>query len=262
MSHPAPHRPRIALFACQVFEDEIAAYLSEATEVVVREDFEVGLHDQPDRLRERLQAAIDGVDGRGDLSAIVLLYGLCGRGTAGLRAGRHPLVIARGHDCLTHFMGSKERYAAHHAGCPTCYYYTPGWNRARRVPGPDREAALRAEWAERFDEEDVAFLLESEREQWQLHDTATYIDLGTPGAEAEAAYAAECARALGWRFEHLKGDPALLRALLGGHWEDAERFQIVAPGERLVHDATERIFGVERVERVERTDGGADGGTR
>ena len=32
------------------------------------------------------------------------------------------------------FLGSKEAYAAHQRSCPSCYYYTPGWNRARRVP--------------------------------------------------------------------------------------------------------------------------------
>jgi len=72
-------------------------------------------------------------------------------------------------------IGSKEGYSAHQRGCPTCIYYTPGWNRARRVPGPDRLAYIREEFSKQFDEDDVEFLIESENQVWAMHDTATYI---------------------------------------------------------------------------------------
>ena len=90
-----------------------------------------------------LQDNLDDVDARTDIEAVVLAYGLCGRGTVGLRPLRHQLVIPRAHDCITVFMGSKEAYADHQRRCPTCYYYTPGWNRARRVPGPEMMETLR-----------------------------------------------------------------------------------------------------------------------
>jgi Protein of unknown function (DUF1638) len=134
---PAPVTPRIALLYCSVFEDEIAQYTANAEHIIVRRKFDIGLHDRPDSMRVKLQAVVDEFDSRDDISAVVLVYGLCGRGTAGLRAGRHKLVITRAHDCMTLFMGSKERYAAKQAACPNCYFYTPGWNRARRVPGPE-----------------------------------------------------------------------------------------------------------------------------
>ena len=49
-----------------------------------------------------------------------------------------------------------------------------------------------------------------------MHDTATYLDLGTADAPSEADYARQCAEWLGWKFEHLPGDPSLLRDLLWG----------------------------------------------
>lgn len=70
---------------------------------------------------------------------------------------------------------------------------------------------------------------------------------GTDDAEAEAAYARRCADWLGWKFERLRGDPTLLRDLLWGNW-DAGRFQIVEPGQRLIHSPNESILGVEPVE--------------
>jgi hypothetical protein len=231
----------IALLACTVFEREIALLAGNAAHILETRFYEIALHDRPDTLREKLQGEILALDARDDIDAIVLAYGLCGRGTAGLRAGRHPFVLPRAHDCITMFLGSKEQYAAHQRGCPTCYYYTPGWNQARRVPGPGKIAAMHEEFSAQFDEDDVEFLIESEKAAWAMHDTATYIDLGTDNAETEADYAKQCADSLGWKFERIHGDPTLLRDLLEGRWDD-ERFQIIRPGEVLGHSPDERIL--------------------
>ncbi len=241
---PSIMLPNIALLACSVFEREIALLAGNAAHIVETRFYEIALHDRPDTLREKLQGEILSIDARDDIDAIVLAYGLCGRGTGGLRAGRHPFVLPRAHDCITVFLGSKEDYAAHQRGCPTCYYYTPGWNQARRVPGPDRIAAMQEEYTAQFDEDDVEFLIESEKAAWAMHDTATYIDLGTAEADAEADYAKQCADSLGWKYERIHGDPTLLRDLLEGRWDD-ERFQIIRPGEMLGHSPDERILRAE-----------------
>jgi hypothetical protein len=238
--------PKIAILTCSVFEQEIALLAHGAEHIAEERIFEMGLHDWPDQLRVTLQENLDAVDARTDIEAIVLAYGLCGRGTAGLRPLRHKLVIPRAHDCITVFMGSKEAYAKHQRRCPTCYYYTPGWNRGRRVPGPDKDEAARANLAAKFEPDDVCFLIETEREQWALHDTATYLDLGTADAKAEADYARKCADWLGWKFEHLRGNPTLLRDLLWGHW-DSERFQIIEPGMQLGQAPDEMIMRAESV---------------
>jgi hypothetical protein len=233
--------PRIALLYCSVFEDEIALHAAGAKHIVVRQKFDIGLHDRPDTMRMRLQAAVDEFDLRDDIDAVVLVYGLCGRGTAGLRAGRHKLVITRAHDCMTLFLGSKERYATLQAACPNCYFYTPGWNRARRVPGPERLVALREELAKRFDPDEVDYLVENERALWAAHGHAVYLELGTADAVTEQDYARHCAEGLGWTFEHVTGDPALLRDLLWARWDEA-RFQTVEPGHSLMHAVNEAIF--------------------
>ncbi len=244
LSHVDKRAPKIALLACSVFEREIALHGRAAPHIAEVRFFEVGLHERPDLLRATLQENLDKMDARADIEAVALAYGLCGRGTAGLRPLRHKLVIPRAHDCITVFMGSKEAYAQHHRRCPTCYYYTPGWNRERRVPGPERLQALRAELAARFDSEDVEFLIKTEREQWALHDTATYLDLGTDDAKEGADYARKCADWLGWKFEHLPGDPTLLKDLLWGNWDD-KRFQIIEPGMQLGHAPDESILRAE-----------------
>jgi hypothetical protein len=238
--------PRIALLACSVFEREIAHFARDASHIAETRFFEMGLHDRPDQLRATLRQNLEALDARTDIEAVALAYGLCGRGTAGLQPKHHKLVIPRAHDCITIFMGSKEAYAGHQRRCPSCYYYTPGWNRGRRVPGPERLEALKLELAKKFDSEEVEFLLESEREQWGMHDTVSYLDLGTDDAGTEADYARRCARWLGWKFERLQGDSKLLCDLLRGHW-DADRFQVVDPGMSLGHSPDEYIFRAEPV---------------
>ena len=234
----------MVLIACSVFEREIALLADGAEHIVETRFFEMGLHDNPSRMRGILQENLTSLKTRTDIQAVALAYGLCGRGTAGLRPQRHRLVIPRAHDCITVFMGSKERYAEHQWQCPGCYYYTPGWNRNRRVPGPERLEALRAELAKKFDADDVDFLIESERQQWAQHGNAAYLDLGTNDAELEAVYAQRCAEWLGWKFERMQGNSALLRDLLWCNW-DSERFQIVTPGERLGHAPDESILRAE-----------------
>ena len=228
--------PRLALVTCSVFENEISLHSDASTRIVENKILEIGLHDRPDQLRATLQKEIERLDARDDIDAIGLVYGLCGRGTDGLRSGRHPLVIARAHDCITLFLGSKERYATMQAACPGAYFYTPGWNRARRVPGPERLEWLKKDLSARFDPEDVEYLIDVEKQQWADHSQAIYLELGTADAVAEEQYARNCAQWLGWKFEHPVGDASLLRDLLHGHWDDV-RFQVIPRVPRFVSPA-------------------------
>ena len=233
--------PSIALLICDVFEKELALVTAGASHILEQRVFEIALHDRPEIMRGILQQAVTELDQRDDIEAIVLVYGLCGCGVTGLHAARHSLVIPRAHDCRAVFLGSKEEFARRQDACPGCYYYTPGWNLARRVPGPDRLAFLKESLSQRFEPEDVEFLIESEQAMWASYDTAAFIDLGTAEAAREAAYTQACAQELGWKFEHIHGDMALLRDLVWGPW-DAERYQIIPPGQQLGHSPDAAIM--------------------
>ena len=240
MAAQPKNSPPLALVACRVLENEIAVLARDAAHIVRQEFFEMGLHDQPTELRKRLAAAIARAEDDPAVEAAVLVYGLCGLALVDLAAQRCPLLVPRAHDCLTLFLGSKERYAEAMRREPGIYWYAPGWNREKRVPGPDREAKLRTEYTEKFGVEEAEALLEMERETFALHTCATYTDLRLSGDDQHCDYAKQCAQALGWRFEHHAGDATLLHDLLHGPW-DPERFLIVQPGQRIAHAADERI---------------------
>ena len=232
--------PALALIACRVLESEIAALTQGDTHIVRREFLEIGLHDQPTGLRSLLAGAIGRAEDDPAVQQVVLVYGLCGLALTDLAPRRCPLVVARAHDCITLFLGSKERYAAQMRAEPGTYWYSPGWNRARRVPGPERDIMLREEYALKFDAEEVEALIEMERSAFAQHTTAGYTDLGLPGDDENRRYAQQCARSLGWRFQDHAGDATLLRDLLHGPW-DSERFLVVHPGERIAHTADTSI---------------------
>ncbi len=239
----------IAVITCAVLEGELTHLAKSMGHVVHFELLPQGLHNEPHKLRTDLQLAIDRVER--DLPAvraIVLGYGLCSRGTEGVRADRCQLVIARAHDCITLLLGCKKRYAEYVAQFPGTYWYSPGWNRCHTPPGPERYEKLHRKYAEQFGEEDADFLMESEQAWFSSYHRATYVDVGVGVTEKDLDYTRDCARWLKWDYDRQHGDIGLLRDLLEGHW-DAERFLVIPPGKTLRMTADERI--IETAERSE-----------
>ncbi len=198
---------RIAVVLCRVLEDEIAHLARDAPQVVHLEHLPQGLHDDPPRLRVEVQAAIDRVEANTLADVIVLGYGVCSRGTEGLRTSRCRLVMPRAHDCITLLLGSKERYAKYASEHPGTYWYSPGWNRHHLPPGPERHARLLADYRARFGDDNAQYLMETEQHWFHTYDRATWVDLGLTATDADVAYTCRCANWLGWHFDQQKGNP-------------------------------------------------------
>lgn len=221
--------PRTAVLACAVLEEEVRALARERSHLVHFNFLEQGLHNTPDLLRLRLQEAVDRAEARNDIDAIALVYGLCSRGIEGVRARLARLVAPRAHDCITLLLGDRHRYAEEIREHPGTYWYSPGWIHCRGVPGPDRADALREQYRTQFGDENADYLVEVDREGLRAYQRAAYVDLGTSDPAPGIAYTQRCAEWLGWAFERVEGNPALLRDLLDGNWDD-ERFLVLAPG--------------------------------
>ena len=114
---PVPGRlMRLYAIACDVVARPVYLCAARSPHVVDVRLFERGLHNEPKNLRARLQEAID--DAPAGAEAVVLGYGLCGGATAGIVARDVPVVLPRAHDCITLFLGARERYAEEHASGP------------------------------------------------------------------------------------------------------------------------------------------------
>ena len=133
----------LRVIACEVLAREV--YLAAATSphIVDVELVAKGLHETPEDLRAELQRRIDAVEG-GKYDAVILAYGLCGNSTQGLMARSKPVVLVRAHDCITLYLGSRERYRAEFVEHPGTYYYSDDYVERSALSSAGSFAALGA----------------------------------------------------------------------------------------------------------------------
>lgn len=199
----------------------------------------MGLHDLGGDMRSHLQDRIDAADA-GGYDALLLGYGLCGRGTEGLRAGRTPLVMPRAHDCIAILMGSHRRYQAYFQDHPGVYYRSPGWIEFQ-APGQWLQPAdatqrhrlgerrTREELIAQYGEENGNYLFEQFGAYRRRYSGLTYISTGVPSDESSRELARAEAKRDGWAFDEVRGSLALLESMVNGDWDPAN-FLIVPPG--------------------------------
>lgn len=102
---------RLKFICCNVMTRMACLAVAHSVNTVDLQFMPLNLHVEPDKMREFLQKEIDVVDaGPEDYDAIILGFGLCGNGTAGLVSQRFKMVIPRAHDCCTLFMGSTDAF--------------------------------------------------------------------------------------------------------------------------------------------------------
>ena len=230
---------RYKIIACHVLWRELCYYAALSRNIHDFDFLEQGLHDTPDLLRSKLQDAIDAVDG--DYAAVLVGYGLCSNGIEGIVAREIPLVVAKGHDCITYLLGSKERYRRYFNSHPGTYWYTPGWIDTQAQPGRERYERTYRSYVDKYGEDNAQYLMEMEQGWFKEYSNAAYTDLGFGESDHHKEYTRECAEWLGWRHDELQGDPRLVKRLLEGDW-NAEDFLIVEPGQKIVATHDENII--------------------
>jgi hypothetical protein len=233
------------VIACEILFRELCHLAAQTPHLLDLEFLTQGLHDSPRRGRSELQARIDAVPA-GKYDAILVGYGLCGNIISGLTTAHTPLVIPRAHDCITFFLGSKERYQRQCQSSPGSYYYTSGWLECLRRRGqsaspmamqflptpagaPAAPDSVYAGWVQKYGAEEADYL-RSVMGQWaESYSRGVLIDHDfAKGLRLEDPVQALC-RQRGWEFARLDGDLRLLEAWLGGSW-DEQRFLVVRPG--------------------------------
>ena len=231
---PGAHRYYVV--SCHVLWRELCHFAARSRNVFDWHFLEQGLHNTPEILRSRLQAAVDHAPEAAE--AVLIGYGLCSNGIVGITSRDKPLVLMRGHDCITFLLGSKERYREYFDAHPGTYWYSPGWIDTNTQPGKARYERLLRQYAEHYGEENAAFLMEAEQGWFENYNNAAYVDLGFGENAAYQDYTRECAQYLNWQADFLQGDPRLVMALLEGEW-NREDFLVVPPCHQIVpsHDA-------------------------
>jgi len=221
----------LKLIACNVMWRELCHYAASSCNHFDLQFLSWGLHTEPDQLRIEAQRVIDSVPEK-TFDAILLGYGLCSNGLVGIRAHNTPLVIFRGHDCITCFLGSKEKYREYFDRHPGTYWYTPGWIENHPAPGKERYENTYKHYVEKYGEDNAQYLMDMEQDWFRKYTTATYIDMGIGDTGQYETYTQECADWLNWEFDRLDGDPSLIERFVSGRW-NPEDFLIVEPHHRI-----------------------------
>jgi hypothetical protein len=240
---------KLYCLACEVLARPLYLCAAHSPHIVDIQLMQRGLHNQPAQLRAALQAAVDEASAK-SYDAIVMGYGLCGQATAGLMARSKPLIIPRAHDCITLFLGSRDRYQEQFEGYPGTYWYAQdyierddgsGGSLAMGTSIDDDSEKVRAEYVEKYGQDNADYLMEV-MGAWQKHyQRAAYIDLGLGDGAAVETKAHEQSTRRGWSFDRVAGDMVLLRRLLHGDWSDD--FLTLQPGQTLVMTYDAAVIG-------------------
>ena len=237
---------RLKAIACEVLFREVSLCAAYSSNIISTEFLKRGLHDNPDLLRSEVQRRIDETD-ESICEGILLGYALCSNGTAGIQARGIPLVVPRAHDCITLFLGRKEKYDKHFANNPGTYYYTSGWlERA----GSDVERKVQdgrglgeefEEYVRKYGEDNARYLMKFESSWVENYSRAAYISLNLIRSADYKGQVKKIAAERGWEYEELAGDVRLIRKLIDGEWDDDE-FLTVQPGEEITGSHDDRIL--------------------
>jgi len=245
---------RLKLIACEILYREICAVVSRSVNQVDVHFEPKGLHDiGQKRMRERLQDALAQVD-ESQYDAILFGYGLCNNGLVGLTARCVPLVVPRAHDCITLFLGDKEKYLEYFQGHPGVYFKTSGWvERGDQIDQYHGDTIQRKsgmdlpyeELAEKYGEDNAKFLREQLCDMTRNYTQITFIEMGIEPDDRFEQRSRRDAAERGWTFEKIRGDMSLIRQLVDGPW-DEDRFQVVEPGQRVAPSFDRDVITVER----------------
>ncbi len=232
------------VIACAVLALDIK-YTAEKLGTDVGTKFlEGGLHDRPNLLREKLQAAIDEISASGRCDRIIIGYGVCGRGTVGIQSRDIPLVLPKVHDCIALFLGGDAAYRREFKKYPGTYYISGGWYEEKTEPlSQQKQSAyygseklnykeLAEKYGERDAQETIQFL-----STWQKnYQRAAFIETRAKLSPKYEKYAREMAKEYGWKYEKLVGDQKLIKALLTAA-QTTEEILVVAPNHVVEFDA-------------------------
>jgi hypothetical protein len=244
---------RLKLLSCEILYREFCAAVSRSNNIVDVEFLTKGLHDiGSEGMLERLQAAVDRVGPGYD--AVLMGYGLCNNGLVGLTARKVRLVAPRAHDCITLFLGSKERYLDYFQSNPGVFYETTGWLERGESNGELSQLALGKklgmaqtyeQLVERYGEDNAQFLWDELGSLTRHYNKITFIEMGVEPDFSFERRAREKAKARGWRFDKIQGDLGLFQRLVDGAWDDRE-FLVVPPGFRISAHYNAGIIAAEK----------------
>jgi hypothetical protein len=224
----------IKVIACETIRKELDVLLTRnrknniAVQYLTKELHQYGR----ERMAADIQKAIDETN-ENEFDAIALIYGLCNYGIKDLH-GKLPIVVPRAHDCITLFMGSKERYMDYMQKNHGAYFIAGMFGMAEGGVLDDTKIIQekRQEFAEKYGEENADYLMETIGDPLKHYNRLTFINSGLGDLNALKEKARDIARSKNWTFDEYSGNLSLIEKLLDGEW-NTDEYLTLNPGEKI-----------------------------
>jgi hypothetical protein len=241
---------RFKLFACEILFREVCSLAAASKNRIDLEFLPKGLHDIGRvGMSSRLTEKINTVD-ETENDAVLLAYALCSGGIVGLSARNIPIVVPRAHDCITLFLGDRQRYHDYFFANSGTYFKTTGWIERGADLGQGVSDQISEKlglgmsfekMVERYGEENAKYLRDQLFEM-RFYTKLAFIKTGVEPDESFEQQTIDLAKEHGWEFEKLQGDLTLLRRLMDGQWNDD--FLVVPPGHRIEFSYDDNIVKI------------------
>ena len=229
-------------------QHELDHAIKQSSHSIDTEFLSMGLHDKGGAtMRHHLSDVISHTDDK-NYDAILLGYALCNNGIAGLSSRSVPLVVPRAHDCITLFLGNKERYAEYFQTHPGTYFQTRGWVEQSHRDQPGRltgtEQLSLKHLIEQYGEDNGHYLFNELQKQYRYYSRYTFISMGIDNDADIETTVRNTAKERNWKFEKVKGDMSIFTRLVAGKWDTGD-FLIVPPGYHIKPTHDELIIDIE-----------------
>ena len=205
------------LISCAMLADEVNHILKQTNTALPVIWIERGLHNTPKKLNQLLQTHIDQLQ---DQDEILLTFGLCGNGTAGLVSKHTLLRIPRFDDCINQLLCSQPRTERRQTETDSIYL-TRGWTL-------DKEAILQQYrlLSEQYDPDMRDLIFQT---MYAGYHTLTIIDTGCYDLKPVKQYAEKASAYLGFNCKTVPGNISTLEHLICG--TEDPNILTLAPGE-------------------------------
>ena len=245
---------RLKIISCDVLFREVCLCAAHSRNILDLDFLPKGLHDNPDVMRVEIQKKIDENLNNG-YDALLLGYALCSNGLVGVKARNIPIVVPRAHDCITLFLGSREKNMQYHNDYPGTYYYTSGWFERSGVKVVERKAEdgqglgkLYDEYVRKYGEDNAKYLMEFENSWLKNYSRVAFVDLDFVKFLNYCEEAKRIAEQREWNYDELPGDIVLIKKLIDAEWDEGE-FMVIQPGEEITATYDDKILGCKKIKQ-------------
>ncbi len=243
---------KLLIICCGVLKDELE-YISKK----VKTNFDIlivpeHLHLEPEKLKIEIQKLLDETikeptinEDTNGYDFVVLAFGLCGGALNGIKTNKHTVIVPKAHDCITFFLGSKEKFNRlfnEYGG--KAYWFTKCFLKQGFLPTKENLENKRLEYMQKFDEDSASYLIETENTSFSNYNTCAMIDdLKNPSKELKDSVNS-CSLEFNWNIiKHCFNDE-LFSKIVSGKYNEKE-FLVVPPYKTIRQSDNEEIITYE-----------------